>query len=109
MYGRSIGSLNIYIRDITGNKRSVLVLRLFPLASALRLIKPYYPKTFEHCDWMKILAASLRVGSCNNWKRAFIIREIKLQDDVKMPSKLRGRSIHGQSTPLFTSSLTFAS
>ena len=27
---------------------------------------------FKYCDWMKVLAASLRVGFCDEWKRAFI-------------------------------------
>ncbi len=25
---------------------------------------------FEYCDWMKVLAASLRIGFCDEWKRA---------------------------------------
>ena len=25
---------------------------------------------FKYCDWMKVLAASLRVGFCDEWKRA---------------------------------------
>ena len=25
---------------------------------------------FKYCDWMKVLAASLRVGFCDHWKRA---------------------------------------
>ena len=27
---------------------------------------------FKYCDWMKVLAASLRVGFCDHWKRAFM-------------------------------------
>ena len=26
---------------------------------------------FKYCDWMKVLAASLRVGFCDEWKRVF--------------------------------------
>ena len=25
---------------------------------------------FKYCDWMKVLAASLRVGLCDEWKKA---------------------------------------
>ncbi len=26
---------------------------------------------FKYCDWMKVLEASLQVGFCDEWKRAF--------------------------------------
>ena len=26
---------------------------------------------FKYCDWMKVLAASLRVGFCDEWKLRF--------------------------------------
>ena len=29
---------------------------------------------FKYCDWMKVLAASLRVEFCHKWKRALSIR-----------------------------------
>ena len=35
---------------------------------------------FKYCDWMKVLAASWRVGFCDEWKRGFkpaILRAIQ--------------------------------
>ncbi len=28
---------------------------------------------FKYCDWMKVLAASLRVGFCDEWKRGLTL------------------------------------
>ena len=36
---------------------------------------------FKYCDWMKVLAAGLRVGFCDEWRRAFIAR-FPLGDDI---------------------------
>ena len=32
---------------------------------------------FKYCDWMKVLAASLGVGFCDEWKRGFIVVAFK--------------------------------
>ena len=29
-----------------------------------------HSECFQYCDWLKVLAASLRVGFCDEWKRA---------------------------------------
>ena len=34
-------------------------------------LKEYFSSASKYCDWMKVLAASLRVGFCDHWKRAF--------------------------------------
>ena len=35
---------------------------------------------FKYCDWMKVLAASLRVGFCDEWKRAFTL--VNLEQNI---------------------------
>ncbi len=46
----------------------------------MKLLKPLFhssqkptcklaASSFKYCDWMKVLAASLRVGFCDEWKR----------------------------------------
>ncbi len=39
--------------------------------SSQKPIRKLAASSFTYCDWMKVLAASLRVGFCDKWKRAF--------------------------------------
>ena len=56
----------------------VFVKSIYELAG--RACISFLKKNFEHYDWMKILAASLRVDSSNKWKIAF--RLLKWQDTL---------------------------
>ena len=45
--------------------------RLKPLFhSSQKPTRKLAASAFKYCDWMKVLAASLRVGFCDEWKRA---------------------------------------
>ena len=46
--------------------------RLKPLFhSSQKPTRKLAASAFKYCDWMKVLAASLRVGFGDEWKRAF--------------------------------------
>ncbi len=57
------------------------------IASVDKFVKPLFhsmqkptrklaASAFKYCDWMKVLAASLRVGFCDEWKRALKLYSI---------------------------------
>ena len=40
------------------------------LHSSQKLTRKLAANAFKYCDWMKVLAARLPVGFCDEWKRA---------------------------------------
>ncbi len=41
--------------------------------SSQKTTRKFAANAFKYCDWMKVLAASLRVSFCDKWKRAIIV------------------------------------
>ena len=57
----------VYLPDVRRMRNVLGVLCLYSTHRKGQLAA----SAFKYCDWMKVLVASLRVGFCDKWKRAF--------------------------------------
>ena len=48
--------------------------------SSQKPTRKHVASAFKYCDWMKVLAASLQIGLCDEWKRAFVTLEANWTD-----------------------------
>jgi hypothetical protein len=71
---RRISVLLLGDREIT--EKIKVDLSLFSTHRKMALASLQCMSAFKYCDCMKVLAASLRVGFCDEWKRAFTKQEI---------------------------------